>query len=347
MAAVERRRARRRAAHRTSRLNVCGLVAAAACLCLRLGCLATWTFSVSLHGRSVSSQPAPSWQSGARARGALADGQAQLAQRASRSAWPLRALPELFTSFQAVLDSVPQQVAELGPLGPAYFFAVYVVAECLALPATPLTLSAGYLFGLPLGCAVSLAGGTVAAGIGFLLSRTLLRPQITELAAGNETFQNVNRAVESEGFKIILLLRLSPLLPFALSNYLYGLSNVGFLDFIAATALGFAPGTCAFVYFATTARSVLSESGEGQPWYVYAVGIAVTVALLKVVSDVAKQAVDEAIEAEQASGSADVAVASGQQWTFDKQAQEREVLATRPLAPTEWMEDSLKEKLGA
>jgi len=238
---------------------------------------------------------------------------------------------------------VPQRVQELGPFGPVYFFLVYVLAECLALPATPLTLSSGYLFGLPLGCAVALAGGTVAAGVGFLLSRTWLRPQIMELAEGNETFQNVNRAVEKEGFKIILLLRLSPLLPFALSNYLYGLSNVGFLDFIAATALGFAPGTCAYVYFATTARSVLDGSGEGQPWYVYAVGIAVTVALLKVVSDIAKQAVDDAIEADKASGDAGPALASGQQWAFDKKAQQRGAADAGPLA---WI-NSVKEKLDA
>jgi len=277
-------------------------------------------------------------------RSSLAGGSVQLAGAAGGRRPPLRALPELLTAFQDILDQVPQRVEELGPLGPVYFFCVYVVAECLALPATPLTLSSGYLFGLPLGCAVALAGGTVAAGIGFLLSRTLLRPQITELAAGNETFRNINRAVEKEGFKIIFLLRLSPLLPFSLSNYLYGLSNVGFLDFITATALGFAPGTCAYVYFATTARSVLSESSGGQPWYVYAVGIVVTLALLKVVSDVARQAVDDAIEADKAAAAGGPALVTGRQWAFGEKAQERR--AATDAGPLSRM-DSVKEKLDA
>lgn len=218
-------------------------------------------------------------------------------RREGRSQLPRYGLPEVFSSVQGLLDTMPQQVEALGPLGPLYFFGVYVLAECVALPATPLTLSAGYLFGLPLGCALALSAGTTAACIGFFLSRTFLRPQIEKLMSENETLTNINKAVEREGFKIIFLLRLSPLLPFALSNYVYGLSNVNFVDFAVATALGFAPGTCAFVYLATTARSVMNE-GASEPWYVYASGVLVTVFLLKVVSDVAKKAVDESIEAD-------------------------------------------------
>lgn len=213
------------------------------------------------------------------------------------------ALPEPLMMVLSVLDQVPEKVAEYGSLGPVYFFLVYVLAECLALPATPLTMSSGYLFGLPLGCMVALAAGTTAAAIGFTLSRTFLRPQVQKIAEENETFRAVNKAVEREGFKIVLLLRLAPLLPFALSNYVFGLSQVGFLDFLVATVLGFAPGTCAFVYFATTARTVLTE-GADQPWYVYAAGLAVTALLLKTVTDVARKAVDEAVEADKAGASA-------------------------------------------
>ncbi|CAL1158078.1 unnamed protein product [Cladocopium goreaui] len=123
-----------------------------------------------------------------------------------------------------------------------------------------------------------------------------------------------------EGFKIIFLLppgyaSLSPaaIRPFELclvtpelgevpgtssSDLLYtvyGLSSCGFGDFLLATALGFAPGTIGLVYAATAARDVMSDGGS-QPWYVYAVGLVVTAALLKIVSDVVSQAVKEAVE---------------------------------------------------
>lgn len=205
------------------------------------------------------------------------------------------ALPEVLSYIQDTIQHVPEQVAEMGPMGIVYFFAIYVVAECLALPAAPLTLSSGYLFGLPIGSLTSILAGTTAAVIGFTLSRTFLRPQISKMIEGNETFRDINKAVEREGFKIIFLLRLSPLLPFALSNYVYGLSRCGFGDFLLATALGFAPGTIGLVYAATAARDVMSDGGS-QPWYVYAVGLVVTAALLKIVSDVASQAVKEAVE---------------------------------------------------
>jgi len=211
-------------------------------------------------------------------------------------------MPEALSFVQDLIQQVPDKVAEMGPMGIVYFFGIYVAAECLALPAAPLTLSSGYLFGLPVGAATSVLAGTTAAAIGFLVSRTFLRPQISKIAEGNETFRNINKAVEREGFKIIFLLRLSPLLPFALSNYVYGLSSCEFVDFILATALGFAPGTIGLVYAASTARDVMSD-GASQPWYVYALGLAVTVGVLKIVSDVASQAIKDAVEEDEVSSS--------------------------------------------
>lgn len=69
--------------------------------------------------------------------------------------------------------------------------------------------------------------------------------------AENPKFRSIDKAIGVEGFKIILLLRLSPIFPFALSNYLYGVTSVDFWEYMAGTLIGFFPGTLAYVYGGT------------------------------------------------------------------------------------------------
>lgn len=78
-------------------------------------------------------------------------------------------------AIQGFLNSSIAKVEELGPLGPLYFGALYVLAEVLIIPAIPLTTTAGFLFGVPGGTAIVLISATIAAVISFQLGRTLLR----------------------------------------------------------------------------------------------------------------------------------------------------------------------------
>ena len=68
-----------------------------------------------------------------------------------------------------------------------------------------------------------------------------------ELAQGNAKFKAVDRAIGRNGFKVVTLLRLSPLLPLALSNYFYGLTSVDLPSYVAASWLGMLPGTILYV----------------------------------------------------------------------------------------------------
>lgn len=108
----------------------------------------------------------------------------------------------------------------------ATFIALYIVASVLLVPASALTLGAGYLFGPLLGTAIVSAASTAGAGASFLLSRTLARPLVQSRLEGNERFEAVNKAVAAKGPQVVLLLRLSPLFPFGLLNYGLGLSQV-------------------------------------------------------------------------------------------------------------------------
>lgn len=198
----------------------------------------------------------------------------------------------LFQDPNAFLQGVIQNVESMGPAGVLYFGLFYILAEVLCVPALPLTASAGYLFGLAKGTAVVLTAASVAAAIGFLIGRTFLRDFVEEKLEDYPEFQKIDSAIGKEGFKLMVLLRLSPIFPFSLSNYLYGASSVGFWQYFFGTMIGFAPGTIAYVYSGEIGKA-LTGGGDAQPWYVYAGGMVFVAGLLKLVADVATTTIQE------------------------------------------------------
>jgi uncharacterized membrane protein YdjX (TVP38/TMEM64 family) len=105
-------------------------------------------------------------------------------------------------------------------------------------------------------------------------------------------FQKIDSAIGKEGFKLMVLLRLSPIFPFSLSNYLYGASSVGFWQYFFGTMIGFAPGTIAYVYSGDIGKA-LTGGGDAKPWYIYAGGLMFVAGLLKLVADVATTTIRE------------------------------------------------------
>jgi uncharacterized membrane protein YdjX (TVP38/TMEM64 family) len=182
----------------------------------------------------------------------------------------------------------------MGNAGLLYFGLIYLVAEVLAVPATPLTLSAGVLFGVAKGTAIVLLSASIAASVAFWIGKTVLRSWVEERLQENPKFAKLDRAIGEQGFQLLLLVRLSPIFPFALSNYLYGASSISFLPYFFGTLLGFAPGTLAYVYTGTVGKALTLGGADGasQPWYVYAGALAVLAGLLSLVSQVASSIIE-------------------------------------------------------
>ncbi|WJX43462.1 hypothetical protein P8452_30560 [Trifolium repens] len=149
-----------------------------------------------------------------------------------------------------------------GSAGYALFVAVYAGLEILAIPAVPLTMSAGLLFGSLTGTIIVSISGTVAASVAFLIARYFARERILKLVEGNKKFLAIDKAIGENGFKVVTLLRLSPLLPFSLGNYLYGLTSVKFLPYVLGSWLGMLPGTWAYVSAGAFGRAIIQEETE-------------------------------------------------------------------------------------
>ncbi len=187
-------------------------------------------------------------------------------------------------------------VGQMGPAGMAIYAGVYVLATVLFLPGSPLTVGSGFLFGVVWGTAVVSVGSTLGASLAFLVARYLARDRVAAKAEQNERFKAIDTAIGRQGWKIVGLLRLSPAIPFNLSNYLYGLTAVKFWPYVLVSWLGMLPGTVMYVYLGAVGR-VAAEGGQGRTPLEYAlfgVGFLATVAVTILITRTAQKAVREA-----------------------------------------------------
>ncbi len=201
-----------------------------------------------------------------------------------------------FLPIPQYLESFNIWVGNLGLLGYVLFVGVYVLAAVLFIPGSVLTLGAGFTFGLVGGSiAVSLAA-TTAAALAFLISRYLLRDKFEAKIEGNAKFKAVDKAIGKEGGKIVFLLRLTPVMPFSLGNYLFGLTAVKFLPYTLASWIGMIPGTILYVYLGSLGKAGLetaSGSADTGKLIVQVIALIAIVAVTIVITRIARKALKE------------------------------------------------------
>lgn len=203
-----------------------------------------------------------------------------------------RALPE-FTAW----------VHDLGIWGPLVFVSAYAAAVVVFVPAAPLTLAAGAIFGLLRGTLYAFTAAVLGSVGAFLVARYLARPAVERRLAGDRRFAAIDRAVGERGLRITFLLRLSPAFPFTLLNYALGLTGVRLVDY-AWASIGMVPGTFLYVYYGKVLGEVaVVSSGEavgGEPAYyvLLGVGLAATLAVAATVTRIARRALREATRGE-------------------------------------------------
>lgn len=202
------------------------------------------------------------------------------------------------------LKSLQSWIESLGALAPIVYVAVYVATTLLLIPGSVLTIGAAGIFTFWKAFAVVVIGANMGALAAFLLTRTFLRERVAMWAAGNPKFAALDRAIGREGFKMVLLVRLSPVFPFTLLNYFLGLTTVRVSSYVLANLIGMLPGTFLYVYIGATARDALSAGASGVGVWQLAlrvVGLLATIAVVALVTRTARKALaqveQESVEA--------------------------------------------------
>ena len=203
-----------------------------------------------------------------------------------------------FLPAEQWLKSFNDWVSHMGVAGIFIFIGVYAAATVLLAPGLILTIGAGFAFGLWKGFLAVSGGATLGAALAFLVARFVARDRIEAMAKGNDKFRKIDTAIGKQGAKLIFLLRLSPVIPFNLSNYLYGLTSVKFWPYVLASWIGMMPGTLLYVYLGTLGKVGLEASkGDGHRnpiEYVFlGVGLLATIVVTVIVTSVAKRALKE------------------------------------------------------
>ncbi|MBW4657885.1 MAG: TVP38/TMEM64 family protein [Drouetiella hepatica Uher 2000/2452] len=193
---------------------------------------------------------------------------------------------------QELLQNSLDWIQGLGAVGAIAFMALYAVATIALVPGSVLTLGAGAVFGVLQGALYVFVGACLGATLAFLIGRYWVRDWVARRIAENAKFKAIDQAIGREGFKIVLLTRLSPVFPFTLLNYALGITGVSLRDYILGF-VGMIPGTLLYVYLGSLAGNLAAIGSSTQPaaiWAIRVVGFIATVTVTLYVTRIARKA---------------------------------------------------------
>ena len=178
------------------------------------------------------------------------------------------------------------------------FSGLVVLGMILMFPVSIQAMAAGFIFGLHKGFVVMCLSGLIGFAAAFLAGRSLARPWIEKWVGRRPEITAIDKAIKQKGLVVVILARLSQILPYNLLNYSFGLTSVSLRDFILGSAVGMLPGIFVFVFIGTKATDIAAimsgkrESGEFDLW-IGAFGVLVLAVAVSVITRVARKALKD------------------------------------------------------
>lgn len=192
------------------------------------------------------------------------------------------------------LPEFTKWVGSLGVWGPLAFIAVYIIGVICLMPVFLLTIASGAVFGVTHAALYVMTASLTGALCSFLIARYLIRGKIIERISRDARLSAIDRAVGEDGRRLVFFLRLSPVVPFVLTNYALGATRVKLPDYLLGT-LGMTPIVVSYAAFGKAAGATNTVTGESAlSWPVLGVGIVATVFLGWLIARIARRAIAEA-----------------------------------------------------
>mmetsp|Transcript_22593 Transcript_22593/g.49491 ORF Transcript_22593/g.49491 Transcript_22593/m.49491 type:complete len:239 (-) Transcript_22593:519-1235(-) len=200
--------------------------------------------------------------------------------------------PEIVTKTNEFLQYIEHDVPPL--VGALALMAVIAISTPAFMSTTPFNFAAGAMFGIWIGTVVMLAGCVIGSLFNFLIARYLARDWAKRKTEQSEMLSALDAAVAQKGFSIIFLSRLSPVFPFAMTSFMFGVCAVSILDYTLATALGLLPGIVMYCWIGISMKNLAATGGAD--WTLY-VSIAFSLVSIVLISKQAQTVISEATKA--------------------------------------------------
>lgn len=167
-------------------------------------------------------------------------------------------------------DSVLTWISDNPGLGWLVTAVVYALLTILLIPGSVLTIGSGVAFGTALGLGKGVLVGTTAVIVGavagatvaFIMGRFLAKELLEMWSDKFKLIKALDRALEEQGFKVVLLLRLSPVVPFNVFNFIMGSTSCTLKNYFMATVIGIIPGSTAFVFIGALVGAAAFDSSS-------------------------------------------------------------------------------------
>ena len=159
----------------------------------------------------------------------------------------------------------------LGGWAPVIFVICYALGAVLMFPAALLSIAGGAAFGPVWGAVLDLIGATLGAGVAFLAARHLAAGWVRRRVGGR--LARLIAGVEAEGWRFVATVRLLPILPYALMNYAFGLTRIGFWPYLAASAVCMIPASIAYTWLGYAGRAAAEGEAGGMRYALLGLGV--------------------------------------------------------------------------
>ena len=179
-----------------------------------------------------------------------------------------------------------QEIDSLGTLGIVVYFLLYFCLACATFPSTPLNIGAGLIFHFVVGFFVAWLAGGLASMATFIFSRYFAKPWAQQKLESFPQCSKVVEAMEGQGFKMVLLARLNPFIPASIKNFGFGVTEIPFWKYAAATFLGQMPIVLAYVYLGWAGSATLlgDEETSTMRYVMIVAGVLVSLTMLATIN---------------------------------------------------------------